>query len=92
MKKLILFFLPAIVMISCSNNEGNETTDAMKDWTDAGTKSASVDYPYTIEHPDYWEMGRTDNTMAALSALKAYENGNIDECMKYFGDSVHLQF
>ena len=30
--------------------------------------------------------------MIALSALKAYENGNVAESMKYFGDSIHFQF
>ncbi len=51
-----------------------------------------MNYPYTIDHPDYWNMGSSENTMVALSALKAYENGNIPEAMKYFGDSIHLQF
>ena len=51
-----------------------------------------MNYPYTIDHPDYWDMGSSENTMVALSALKAYENGNIPESMKYFGDSIHLQF
>ncbi|HEV8084196.1 MAG TPA: hypothetical protein VGP55_13400 [Chitinophagaceae bacterium] len=51
-----------------------------------------MNYPYTIDHPDNWEIGSTDNTMAALTALKAYENGNVAECVKYFGDSVRLQF
>ncbi|MDQ6889124.1 MAG: hypothetical protein M3Z56_02430 [Bacteroidota bacterium] len=37
-------------------------------------------------------MGSNENTMAALSALKAFESGNIDKAMKYFGDSVHVQF
>ncbi len=63
----------------------------MKD-SAAATPAAAMNYPYTIELPDNWEMGSNENTMAALSALKAYEIGNIDESIKYFGDSVQVQF
>lgn len=49
-------------------------------------------YPYTIEHPDNWEVGSTANTMTALSCLKAWEEGKMDESLKYFGDSIHMQF
>lgn len=91
MKKLILIFTAAIIFYSC-NNESATTTDATKDSTSAEPAAAKMNYPYSIDHPDNWETGSTENTMAALSALKAYENGNIDECVKYFGDSVHLQF
>ena len=27
-----------------------------------------------------------------MSALKAFENGDVPGSMKYFGDSIHLQF
>lgn len=90
MKKLMIFFLTGIAFAACENS-GTETKEAMKDST-AVTPAAAMNYPYTIEHPDYWEMGSNENTMAALNALKAYENGNMDESMKYFGDSVQVQF
>ena len=84
----MLLFSTAIAFAAC-NNGGTATTEAPKDSTAAAT---AMNYPYTIEHPDYWEMGSSENTVVALSALKAFENGNIPETMKYFGDSVHLQF
>ncbi|MEO6218854.1 MAG: hypothetical protein ABIO81_00395 [Ginsengibacter sp.] len=90
MKKMCLFFLTGIVLSSC-NDQATESKEAMKDSISAGSDAATINYPYTIKNPDNWEIGSTDNTMAALSSLKAYENGNIDECVKYFGDSVHLQ-
>ena len=92
MKKMILFFLAGIAFSSC-NNQGTETKEATKDsTTTAAAEPATLNYPYTIDHPDYWEMGTNQNTMVALGALKAFENGNIPETMKYFGDSVQLQF
>jgi hypothetical protein len=90
MKKLILFFFVGIVFSSC-NEQGTESKDVAKDSTTVPTPPM-MNYPYTIDHPDNWDMGSTANTMVALSALKGYETGNIAECMKYFGDSVQLQF
>ena len=91
MKKIMWLAITAITLYSC-NNESEKTTDVTKDTKTAEPTASAVSYPYTIEHPDYWEMGSNENTKTALTALKAYENDNIDECAKYFGDSVHLQF
>ena len=92
MKRLILFLLTGIAF-SC-NNEGTATKDATKDSaaTTTTTSATTMNYPYTIAHPDYWEMGSTANTMTALNALKSFESGNVGDAMKYFGDSIHLQF
>ncbi|MEJ7674428.1 MAG: hypothetical protein WKF59_17465 [Chitinophagaceae bacterium] len=46
----------------------------------------------TIEHPDNWEWGKRSNTQMVLKGLKAYENGNIEEAVKDFADSVKLEF
>ena len=90
MKKLIFFFLAGIAFSSC-NEQGTESKDVAKDSTTTSTPAPVMNYPYTIDQPDNWDMGSTANTMVALSALKGYETGNIPESMKYFGDSVHLQ-
>lgn len=91
MKQLTLVFLAGI-LFSC-NNASTDKKDGTKD-TAAGTSTATTatHYPYTIDHPDYWEIGNTENTQAALSALKAWEDGKLDESLKYFADSVQLQF
>lgn len=91
MKKLILFFLAGIAFSSCSD-QGTASKDVVKDSTSVEPAAVKMDYPYTIDHPDNWEMGSTANTMVALSALKTFESGNVAESMKYFGDSIHLQF
>ena len=80
------------IAFSC-NNQGTESKETAKDSAATATaEPATLNYPYTIDHPDYWEMGNNQNTMVALGALKAFENGNIPETMKFFGDSVHMQF
>jgi len=44
--------------------------DATKDSTVTATTTTTMNYPYTIEHPDNWEKGSTANTMTALNCLK----------------------
>jgi hypothetical protein len=90
MKKLTFIFLTALAC-SCNNTQ-TATKDAAKDTAAAAPTATPVNYPYTIEHPDNWEVGNTTNTMTSLSALKAWEDGKLDESLKYFGDSVRLQF
>ncbi len=89
MKRLAMFFLVGMAF-SC-NNHGTVSTDAMKD-SAATTTAMKMNYPYTIEHPDNWEIGSTANTLIALNALKAWEEGKMDESLKYFGDSILVKF
>lgn len=91
MKKNSLLCLTVIAFASCNSGE-TATTDAMKDTATSTVSAETMNYPYSIDHPDYWNMGSNENTMVALSALKAYENGDVPGSIKYFGDSVQLQF
>ena len=90
-KQLLLLFLGGALFTSC-NNAGSTPTEASGDTTANTVVAQPMNYPYTIDHPDYWEPGSTKNTMNALTSLKAWENNNVDECMKYFADTVHVQF
>lgn len=95
MKKVSKLFLllatAGMIFISC-NNGSNTKTGAGNDTTANTSLVQKIDYPYTIEHPDNWEIGSQQNTFIALSALKAWENKNIDESMRYFADSVEVHF
>jgi len=68
MRKLTLLFLAGIAC-SCNNVE-TASKDATKDSTVTATTTTTMNYPYTIEHPDNWEKGSTANTMTALNCLK----------------------
>ena len=87
MKKLIFFSFAGLLFASC-NNPGTATNSTTKD----STTPPAMNYPYTIKQPDNWNIGSPQNTMTLLSSLKAYENGNVDEALKDWADSVHLQF
>ena len=88
--QFLLFFIGGALFASC--HSADSTTKVSEDTTNHMVVAEQMNYPYTIDHPDYWETGSQQNTMNALSSLKAWENNNIDESMKYFADSVHLQF
>ena len=91
MKKLTVILLSGI-LFSCNNN-GTATKDVAKDSASgSATVASNPAYPYTIKHPDFWEIGSSANTLAALSGLKAWEEGKMGESVKYFADSVHVQF
>ena len=91
MKRLILLFLAGIAF-SC-NNQGTDSKSVMKDSSTTTISSdKTMNYPYTIEHPDYWQVGSNANTLTALTALKTWELGKMDESLKYFGDSIRVQF
>lgn len=91
MKKIFIIFLGAIAFAAC-NSKSNMATEATTDSTATTSPTEKVDYPYTIDHPDNWNIGSSANTLTALTALKAYEDGDIDKSVAQFGDSVRLQF
>lgn len=90
-KHFLLLFIGGALFTSC-NNTGSTKAEAARDTTSNTVVAQQVNYPYTIDHPDYWEIGSQQNTLNALSALKAWENKNMDESLKYFADSVRVQF
>jgi hypothetical protein len=85
----LYLFLIAItsILTSCKDETG---TGSVKNENNADT--TKTDYAYFIEHPREWEWGSNSNTQMAMKSLKAYENGNIEECVKYFADTVQLEF
>lgn len=54
--------------------------------------SDSIKYAYMPSNhpPDNWEPGNQQNLALVLSSLKAYEDGKVEECLKYFADSIDI--
>ncbi|MFC4230721.1 hypothetical protein ACFOW1_02390 [Parasediminibacterium paludis] len=82
---LLVAVIAAAAITSCKN--ADSTSKATKDSAQVPTA-----YAYTIEHPDNWEIGSSANTATALSALKSWEKGKFDECVKYFADTTQVMF
>lgn len=75
-------------LVSCKEDASTSKTDSK----DSTATTDFMNYPYTIKNPDSWETGDRKHTLNVLKSLKAYENGNIDEAVTYFGDSVTVRF
>lgn len=91
-QQLLTFILVAALFASCKNGENTSAATATGDTTASPTTAPKMNYAYTIDHPDNWDIGSSQNTANALSALKAWENKNLDESVKYFADSIHVRF
>lgn len=92
MRAMFIASLGLFALMSCNQSSTTSTTaDSLKP-ADAAPAEEVVNYAYTIEHPDNWEWGSKKNTETALNALKGFETGDIAGTMKYWGDSVRLQF
>lgn len=95
MKKLIFIIAP-LCLLAC-NEKSAETKQTIADTasnntTSAGTSSPSTDYPYKIDHPDYWEINTNANTMSALTALKSWETRDMAKSASFFADTIKLEF
>ncbi len=94
MKKMSLWLVMGLVlfMASCQNQvKQPAANEASADSTKPAVQP-NIQYAYTIGHPaDNWDRGSQENVAIVLNALKAFETGNVDECLKAFADSVHWQ-
>jgi hypothetical protein len=92
MKKLMLVAVVAILSFGCNDKSGSSASggDSTKM---SDNKTAELVYPYTLEkgYRD-WQPGDQKHAVTVMKALKAFENGNIPECVAEFGDSVELFF
>lgn len=77
----------SFLITSCSDKTGT-TTAAQQDSTD----TTKLEYAYAIEYPDTWQTGSRLNTQMVLKGLKAFENGNMEESVKDFADTVKMEF
>jgi len=87
MKRVFFITGIALLAISCNNKTESKSGDS-----NMASSSEKVEYAYLpMDHqPDNWDRGDQKNVAIVLNSLKAWADGNIDECLKYFGDSVNI--
>ena len=87
MKKITFLVMVSAIFIACNNQAPK--TDAPLGSID----EEKLNYPYTLDHPaDNWDRGDQKNVVLVLNSFKAYQDGNVGECLKYFADTVTLDF
>jgi hypothetical protein len=85
MKKLLIIALVYVFVMGCNNETASTEKTAS-----AADSTEKVDYAYLPSNHDpiNWEPGSQKNLALALNTLKAFENGNIEEALKGFADSI----
>ena len=88
MKKLLFIGGLAVLAIGCNSNTESKKDDSAV----MASSSEKIDYAYLpMDHqPDNWDRGDQKNVALVLNSLKAWADGNMDECLKYFADSVEI--
>jgi hypothetical protein len=95
MKRMLIPALVSLLFASCNSNSSKTETAATGDTAATATAAAAnIDYAYMPgdREPNSWEMGDPKNLELVLKSLKAWENGNLDEALSPFGDSVEVAF
>ncbi len=92
MKQLVFVFLLAFNLCACNSSDQSTTKEDQANGTKESNDTTSINYAYTIDHPDQWEIGTRHNTQMVLASLKNWEKGNMEATMKDFADSVEIHF
>lgn len=93
MKQHFFVFI-SLVMLACNQSKtaDQEKMGSMAPVTDNDSMATTpMEYAYKIDHPDNWVPGDPNNTKIVLQGLKDYENGNIEEAVKAFADTVDFR-
>ena len=89
MKQIFSIAFVALLLHGCkpaaTETAGSDSTK------NTAPQDENVQYAYTIEHPDNWDIGDKKNTAIVLKSLKAFENGDVETCMQAFADSVRIE-
>jgi len=92
MKKILMLCISAAAMASCNDKGQSAASNTTDSSASVSSSAKAVDLPYSKSKPMDWEWGSNENLLAAMNALKGYQNLNPEECAKYFGDSVKIEF
>lgn len=88
MKKILFIGGLAMLAIGCNNKTESKTDDSNA----MSSSSEKIDYAYSPKNhePDNWDRGDQKNVALVLNSLKAWADGNVDEAVKIFADTVAI--
>jgi hypothetical protein len=94
MKQTIVIICLAIALASCNNAATSKTgTDSTA--TTAATENVATELvlPFKLEQPyKNWQIGSTENVVAAMKALKAYVDKDFATLASLTGDTLDVTF
>ncbi|WP_289445310.1 hypothetical protein, partial [Klebsiella pneumoniae] len=66
-KQFFMLLAAGLIFISCKNGNSTKSSGGANDSAAVASVAKEMNYPYKIDHPDYWETGSRQNTFNALS-------------------------
>ncbi|CAN5360975.1 hypothetical protein BH09BAC2_BH09BAC2_22070 [soil metagenome] len=87
MKKLLLVFLPSVILFACTD-KNNPKVDGSE--TKTTTTTTAVNLPYTVDKTPDWEKGDDGNIATAMTALRGYESNDMNAMKATFADSIEF--
>lgn len=92
MKQTLIIAFMGLFAFGCNDKSSTAEAKATEDKPATATVE-KLDYAYTLEQPyNDWQPGDQMHAVNVLKSLKAYETGDINNCVTAFGDSVELRF
>ena len=92
MRQTLIIAFMGLFAFGC-NDKSTTTEVKTTEEKPATTTVEKLDYAYTLEKPyNDWQPGDQMHAVNVLKSLKAYENGDIGNCITAFGDSIELRF
>jgi hypothetical protein len=95
MKKILLFSSLAIFALGCNNNDATDakTGDSSKMADTKMTDAKLPEMPFPLDHPyDNWTAGDPQHAATVMKSLKAFQDGDINNAIAAFGDTVRVGF
>ena len=96
MKHLLILAFLAFTVVSCNDKAATTTTGekpADSVVTAAEAPAETLEYAYTLDKPYRdWQPGDKKHAVMVMKSLKAYEDGDIANCVTAFADTVDLRF
>ena len=88
MKQFFVLSFLVFVMAACNNAAENKTTADGSETKDA----SEVTLPFPLEQPyRNWQIGGTENVVAAMNSLKAFVDSDAKALAASLGDSIDIQ-
>jgi hypothetical protein len=93
MKQFIVIFFLGVALASCNNAETTSTATGADSTGAAVITPTEVKLPIPLEKPyRNWQIGSTENVVAAMNALKAFVDKDFTALAAATGDSLELDF
>lgn len=91
MKQMFVIIFLAVAIASCNNDDKNKTSSEPVETKPAAAADVKLPYPLDRPYRGWQMMTSNDNTIAAMSSLKAFVDKDYAAMAASFGDSIEIR-